>query len=186
MKFCSECGVRLPGRTSGPWPRVACERCGAVFYLSPRLAAACIAYRDDRVLLCRRAVDPGYGMWSLPGGFVEKGESVASGAAREFLEEAWVVVEIARPYALFRVARGHQMHVVYLAKLLDTAFRPGAESLEAALFDESGVPWNHLAFASTREALRRYFGDRRRGVFGFLYAEIMPFAPAVQGDWANA
>lgn len=156
-----------------------------MFYFSPRLATACIACHDDRVLLCRRAVEPAYGMWSLPGGFVEKGESAASGAARELLEEAGVAVEMARPYALFRVAHGHQMHVVYLAKLLDTAFNPGAESIEVALFDEAGMPWNHLAFASTREALRRYFADRRRGVLGFLYAEIMPFAAAPQGDWMN-
>lgn len=179
MKYCSECGARLLVRPSGrEVPRMTCKACGAVFFLPPRLAAACIAYQGDQVLLCRRAVEPGYGLWALPGGFVEGPESAASGARRELSEEAGVTVEIARPYALFRVAPSHQLHIVYLAVLCDIAFKPGREMLEVALFAQAQVPWGELAFASTREALRRFFGDLRGGVFGFFYAEIVPFAPA--------
>lgn len=177
MKYCCECGARLPQEASGDTPsRTVCGKCGAVFFLDPRLAAACIAQWREQVLLVRRGVEPGYGLWSLPGGFLEAREAPGAGAGREMLEEAGVGVEIGRAYALFRVVPSHQLHVVYLARLLDTAFKPGAETLEAALFDEDSVPWQRLAFASTREALRRYYADRRRGVFGFLYADIMPFA----------
>lgn len=176
MNYCSECGAKLPAApASDALSRTSCERCGAVFLFSPRLAAACIAQWNDRVLLVRRGIEPGFGLWSLPGGFVESAEALQSGAARELLEEAGVEVEIGRPYAVFRVVPSHQLHVVYLAQLRTAEFKPGSEALEAALFDENTVPWDRLAFASTREALRRYFADRRRGVLGFLYADIMPF-----------
>ena len=182
MKYCSECGPKLSEPANGGRPRMACPQCGAVYLLDPRLAAACIAQWGDQVLLCRRATGPGHGLWSLPGGFIESNEDPVTGATRELLEEAGASVKIERPYALFRVAASHQLHIVYLATLLEIDFKPGSESLDAALFGESSAPCNQLAFASTREALRRYFTDRRRGAFGFLYADIVPFAPALHGD----
>jgi len=187
MKYCCECGSRL--RTPAGRDRLGrrrCEQCGAVFYASPRLGAACIARWDDEVLLVRRGADPGYGLWSLPGGFVEARETPGAGASRELLEEAGVGVEMERPYALFRVAAGHQFHVVYLARLCGTGFAPGPEALEVGLFGETNVPWQRLAFASTRESLRRYFADLRDGRFGFLFADIQPFASATDGSFEAA
>jgi len=133
------------------------------------------------VLLCRRGVYPGYGQWSLPAGFIEVGETGARGALREALEEANVAVAVERPYALFHIAHVNQVHVVYLARLLDGHFRAGSETLEARLFAEEEVPWSELAFATTRDALRQYFVDYRSGDFGFHFADVVPFEP-----WAGA
>lgn len=177
MKFCSECGSRVtlspvPGAQQG---RFVCDGCRRVFYQSPRLIAGCIACRDDKILLCRRAIDPGYGLWALPAGFVETGESAALGAVRETLEEAQVTVEIDRLYALFHIPHLNQVHLLFLARLLDGPLIAGAESLEVKLFGETDLPWGDLAFATSRDALRQYFRDADEGTFGFHFGEIVPF-----------
>lgn len=176
MKYCCECGskVRL-SRLAAEGMRYVCTGCGRVLYQSPRLAAGCIAAWEDRILLCRRAVEPGYGLWGLPSGFVETKETAAKGAARETLEEVNVAVEIERPHALFHIPHMNQMVVLFLGRLLDSRFEAGGETLEAKLFREEDVPWAELAFTTTRDALRQYFEDRRDGAFGFHFADIVPF-----------
>jgi ADP-ribose pyrophosphatase YjhB (NUDIX family) len=176
MKYCSECGAKVvfEQHARGATWRFVCKACGAVFYQSPKLATACIADWQGRILLCRRAVDPERGRWELPAGFVAAGETVSAGAVREALEEANVEVEIERPYALLHVPHVNQMRVVYLARLRSTQFKAGAETLEVRLFEEDEIPWDLLAFATTRDTLRRYFADRKDGVFGFFFAEIVP------------
>ena len=176
MKYCSECGRPVNvQRPDGAPARYVCSSCGAVFFQSPRLAVACIAEWENQVLLCRRAVDPGYGLWTLPAGFIESNETGMKGVIRETLEEAGVVVEVGRPYALFHIPHVNQAHIVFLARLLDTNFRAGTESLDVRLFGQEEVPWDALAFATTREALRHYFRDRQDGeICGFHFADIVP------------
>ena len=176
MKYCSECGgtVTFERRARDEAWRFVCKTCPAVFYQTPKLAAACIANWEDRILLCRRGVEPERGCWELPAGFVAGGETVSAAAKRETLEEANVEVEIERPYALIHVAHVNQIRVVYLARLCSCEFSIGAETLEVSLFDEDQIPWEALAFATTRDTLRRYFADRKAGVFGFFFAEIVP------------
>jgi ADP-ribose pyrophosphatase YjhB (NUDIX family) len=177
MKFCSECGSKVvfEPRSRGATSRFVCTACQTVFYQSPKLATGCIAERDTRIVLCRRAVPPNAGLWELPAGFVASGEAVQSAAMREVLEEANVEVEIQRVYALLHIPHINQMRVIYLARLLDDKLRPGAETAEARLFDEAQVPWNDLAFATTRDVLQRYFRDRKTGEMGFFFADIVPF-----------
>ena len=175
MRFCSECGSRLVERRRehDRAPRFACVTCHAVYYLNPRLVVACIAAREDRILLCRRGNSPGYGQWNLPSGFVERGEPAAVGAAREALEEAQATVELERPYALFHLPHENQMQIVYLARLQGESFGAGTETLEVRLFKEADIPWGQLAFVSTQVALRQYFGDVQSGRFGFHFADIL-------------
>lgn len=175
MKYCSECGAKVvleQRRRAGAW-RFVCHACRAVFYQTPKLATACLADSEGQLLLCRRAVEPERGLWEFPAGFVAPGETVAAAAARETLEEAGVEVDIGRPYALLHVAPANQLRVVYLGTLRSTAFTPGTETLEARLFHEHEVPWDALAFATTRETLRHYLTERKEGVLGFFFAEIV-------------
>ncbi|HUJ01806.1 MAG TPA: NUDIX hydrolase [Usitatibacter sp.] len=177
MKFCSECGSKVIARSgpNGAPTRFVCTACRASFFQDPRLSAGCIAEWQGRILLCRRAVDPGEGLWELPSGFIADGETVESGALREVLEEAGATVAIRRPYALLHMPRVNQMRVIYLAQLLDDRVEAGIETLEVRLFEEGEVPWNEIAFASTRTALKRYFTERKSGILGFFFAEILPF-----------
>ncbi len=179
MKYCSECGAKVvleQRRRPRAW-RFVCKTCGAIFYQPPKLAAACLAEWQDQILLCRRAVDPERGRWELPAGFVMSKETVAAAAAREMLEEAGVEVDIDRPYALLHVAHENQMRLVYLARLRSTSFKPGAETLEARLFHERELPWDTIAFATTRDTLRRYLIERKEGTLAFFFAEIVPVYP---------
>jgi ADP-ribose pyrophosphatase YjhB (NUDIX family) len=179
MKYCCECGapVALSRPRGKALVRYVCEGCRRVYYHSPRLVAGCIAASDDSVLLCQRGVEPGYGLWNLPSGFVEMPERAPGGAAREALEEANVAVDVERLYALFHIPHINQTLLVYLARLLDAQVVAGPETLAARLFKEAEVPWDQLAFATTQNALQRYFEDRRNGDFGFHFAEIVPFDP---------
>ncbi|TAK86245.1 MAG: NUDIX domain-containing protein [Betaproteobacteria bacterium] len=174
MNYCSECGSRvaLQDRPGDRAPRYACPGCRKIFYLSPRLVVACLAIRERGVLLCRRGVQPGYGLWTLPCGFIEKGEPASRAAVREALEEAQATIELGRPYALFHIPHANQMQVVFLAELADSACAAGSETLEARLFEEAEIPWGELAFASTGVVLRQYFGDLRSGRLGFHFADI--------------
>jgi ADP-ribose pyrophosphatase YjhB (NUDIX family) len=177
MKYCCECGAavalsRSPGKSMVCY---VCIRCRRIYYHSPRLVAGCIAAIDDRILLCQRGVDPAYGLWNLPSGFIEMPECAPDGAAREALEEANVAIDLERLYALFHIPHINQTLLVYLARLQDAHVVAGPETLAARLFKEAEVPWDQLAFATTQNALQRYFEDRRNGDFGFHFAEIVPF-----------
>jgi len=179
MKYCCECGAAVAlskprGKALG---RYVCTNCRRIYYHSPRLVAGCIATSDDRVLLCQRGVEPGYGLWNLPSGFVEMSEGALGGAAREALEEANAAVDVERLYALFHIPHINQTLLVFLARLPDVHVIPGPETLAVKLFEEAEVPWEEIAFATTRTALQRYFEDRRSGTYGFHFAEIVPFDP---------
>ncbi|MDR1855210.1 MAG: NUDIX hydrolase [Azoarcus sp.] len=170
MNFCSECGapvgLRVPEGDSRP--RYVCTKCGAVHYQNPRLVVGAIPeWRDGRILLCRRAIEPRLGKWTLPAGFMENGETTAEAAARETLEEACAHIEIGDMYTVVDVPHVSQVHVFFRARLLDEDFYPGDESLETVLLAEDEIPWRDIAFRTTLVTLRRYYEDRRAGAWRF-------------------
>ena len=167
MNYCGNCGARVklsvpPGDNR---PRHVCTRCGEIHYLNPKMVTGCIPTWEDRVLLCRRAIEPRYGLWTLPAGFMENGESCQEGAARETLEEANARVRIRQLYTTFNLPHIDQVYLLFRGELLDLDFSPGEESLEVELFREEEIPWEELAFAVVKETLKLYFADRRSGSY---------------------
>jgi ADP-ribose pyrophosphatase YjhB (NUDIX family) len=167
MNYCSNCGSRVVLRTpSGDdRPRYICDACHTIHYQNPRVVTGCIAQWEHQILLCRRAIEPRYGMWTLPAGFLENGESTAQAAARETLEEANARVVIDAPFSLIDIPRINQVYVMFRARLLALDYAPGSESLEVQLFREEAIPWGKLAFAAVEQTLVFFFEDRRSGRF---------------------
>jgi ADP-ribose pyrophosphatase YjhB (NUDIX family) len=176
MKFCSQCGAPVtlrvpPGDTL---ERHVCNACHVIHYQNPRMVVGCIVEWDDRVLLCRRAIEPRHGLWTVPAGYLEKGETIEQGAERETLEEANARIEIGPLYAVYNIPHIGQVYLLFRARLLDARVRPGAETLEVGLYNETEIPWDQLAFATVRNTLQHYFSDRRRGEFQFHLGTIEP------------
>ena len=174
MKFCSNCGATValripPGDTL---PRYVCQSCGSIHYQNPKIVVGAIPEWEDRILLCRRAIEPRQGFWTLPAGFMENAETTAEGAARETLEEACARIEVGELFTLINVPHISQVHIVHRARLLDLEFAPGEESLEVALFAEEDIPWQEIAFRTIAMTLRHYFEDRRHGNFRFHTGSI--------------
>ncbi|MDR0529386.1 MAG: NUDIX hydrolase [Zoogloeaceae bacterium] len=167
MRFCNQCGktveYRIPEGES--LPRAVCGGCGYIQYENPRLILGAVAEWEGRLLLCRRAIEPRAGLWTLPAGFMENGESSLDAALRETREEARAELLEARLFALMDVPGVNQVHVFYRARLADGRHAPGEESLETMLAAEAEIPWSALAFRTTRRCLELYLEDRRRGVF---------------------
>lgn len=178
MNYCNQCGapvsLRIPQGDSVP--RHVCQRCATIHYLNPKLVVGCIPEWEDRILLCRRAIEPRYGRRTLPAGFMENGETTAQGAVRETLEEACARVEIGELFSLVNVPHINQVHLFYRGRMLDTQFAAGLESLDTALFSEDDIPWNDLAFRSVTLCLQAYFADRRAGRFIFHEDDLLPQA----------
>ena len=145
--------------------RHVCEACGIVHYFNPRNVVGSIPVFGNQVLLCRRAIAPRHGYWTLPAGFMELGESTSAGAARETQEEAGAVVEIGPLYSLLNVPHAEQVHLFYLAHMTSSEFEAGEESLEVALFSEQNIPWHEIAFPTVKQTLEWFFADRAAGVF---------------------
>jgi len=148
-------------------PRHVCDACGSIHYVNPKLVLGAIPEWEGRLLLCRRAIEPRYGYWTLPAGFMENDETTAEAAARETLEEAGARIELQGPFSMISVPYVNQVHVFYRARLLDLEFKPGVESLEVALFEEARVPWKDIAFRTVGLTLKHWFADRKGGAFGF-------------------
>lgn len=166
MKFCSNCGSNHLERTVPPGdnrPRLVCANCGAIHYSNPKVVAGCLPVFEDKVLLCRRSIQPAYGLWNVPSGYLENGESVAEGAQREVWEEAAARVELDYLITLYNIERINQVYLQFVGRLVDGAFGVGEESLECQLFSEENVPWKEMAFTSSVFTLKRYFEDRRAG-----------------------
>ena len=174
MKFCSNCGspVALRVPPGDTLPRYVCDSCSTIHYRNPLMVIGSIPEWEDCVLLCKRAIEPRSGLWTLPAGFMELGETTAQGAIRETIEEAGARVELEGLYSLINVVRVGQVHLFYRARMLDTDFVPGPESLEAKLVREAEVPWDEIAFRTTKMTLEFYFADRREGRFTFHAADI--------------
>ncbi|WP_034297028.1 NUDIX hydrolase [Herbaspirillum sp. RV1423] len=165
MKFCSECAhpVSLQIPPDDNRPRYVCSNCGAIHYQNPKMVIGSIpAWKRDgevRVLLCRRAIEPRYGYWTLPAGFMENGETTTDAAVRETEEEAGARIELGPLFSLINVPHVHQVHFFYLAELLDLDYAAGTESLEVALFKEDEIPWPDIAFPTVEYTLRAFFSD---------------------------
>jgi ADP-ribose pyrophosphatase YjhB (NUDIX family) len=148
-------------------PRWVCDQCGIVHYDNPKLVVGSIPSYEGKLLLCRRAIEPRYGYWTLPAGFMENAETAGQAALRETMEEAGARIELGPAFSLVSVPHVNQVHLFYRARLLDLEFKPGEESLEVALFEEKDVPWSHLAFRTVGFTLKQWFEDRANGTFGF-------------------
>ena len=178
IKHCRACGAvvvyRLPddGDTK---LRAVCTACNTVHYENPLSVVGTIptwGKHGEQVLLCKRNIEPRWGKWTLPAGFMELGETTAEGAARETVEEAGAQFEMQALFALMNVAKVGQIHLFYRAKLLSDSFNPGIETIEARLFIESEIPWEELAFRTVKETLKLYFENRRTGKFDFHVLDL--------------
>lgn len=169
MKYCQHCAGPItrqipPGDDK---PRDCCLQCDVVFYQNPNNIVGTLPVYEDRVLLCRRAIEPRLGKWTLPAGFMENGESTLEGAIRETAEEAGatVLAPDCQLYTLFNLPTINQVYLFFLTQLRSTDFNPGPESLEVALFREEDIPWDEIAFTVVRVSLEQYFRDRKQFLF---------------------
>ncbi|MEO5732703.1 MAG: NUDIX hydrolase [Rubrivivax sp.] len=167
ITHCRVCGAATEYRVppDDNRERATCTGCGEIHYENPLTVVGTLPVWGEQVLLCRRNIEPRYGLWTLPAGFLELGESTGDGAVRETVEEAGAHIELQGLYTLLNVVRVGQVHLFYRARMLDTHLEPGPETIEARLFDETDVPWNELAFRTVRQTLEHYYADRRRGEF---------------------
>ncbi|RTZ42323.1 NUDIX hydrolase [Candidimonas sp. SYP-B2681] len=167
QKFCSQCGNPLSLYIPPDDNRLrdVCDTCGAVHYQNPRNVVGVVPVWQDRILLCRRAIEPRYDKWTLPAGFMELGETTAEGAMRETQEEAGAQIELGPLYTVIDVPHAEQVHFFYLAEVQSAELYPGPESLEAAFFDLDDIPWSELAFRTVTTTLEHYLADRQTGVF---------------------
>ncbi len=165
IRHCNACGALVQYRvpTGDSLPRAVCTACSHIQYENPRNIVGTLPQWENRVLLCRRAIEPRLGLWTLPAGFLELDESSEQGAVRETLEEAGTEVELQGLYSVVNVRPVNQIYLLYRARLLSPQWQPGAETLEARLFSAEEVPWEHIAFRAVGETLRRYFGELRAG-----------------------
>jgi ADP-ribose pyrophosphatase YjhB (NUDIX family) len=183
MNFCTNCGrpltVKIP--EGDDRPRHVCESCGVIHYRNPRMVVGCIPVLGDRILLCRRAIEPRLGKWTIPAGYLENGETVTEGARRESFEEARARYAELVPYRLYNIRHVNQMYLIFRGVLADSGFGPGEESLAVDLFEESEIPWSELAFKVIFTCLSHFFEDRRKGGFPFQVGDILPEADGEEG-----
>lgn len=174
MKYCSLCGhpveFKIPEGDS--LPRYVCPSCGEIHYQNPKMVVGCIPEWEDKILLCKRAIEPKYGFWTLPAGFMENGETTAEGALRETWEEAGARVELGPLYTLINLPHINQVYLMFRGKLLDLDYQPGTESLDVKLFTEAEIPWGEIAFRTVHASLQLYFQDRKNGGYGFHFGDI--------------
>ncbi len=175
IKHCRQCGSAVEQRIPDDGdtkPRAVCPACHTIHYVNPLNVVGTIPVWGEKVLLCKRNIEPRKGRWTLPAGFMELGETTAEGAARETVEEAGAQFEMHALFSLINVARVGQVHLFYRATLLSPEFAPGTETQEAELFDEADIPWDEIAFRTVKETLEQFFADRRAGHFGFHTLDI--------------
>lgn len=175
MKFCSECGadVELKVPDDDNRHRHVCVSCNTIHYHNPKIVAGSIPEWNDQILLCRRAIEPRYGLWTLPAGFMENDETTLQAAVRETLEEANARVRVDDLYMLVNLPHVNQVYMMYRSTLEDKDFSAGEESLEVGLYQEKDIPWDTLAFPVIRETLKHYYQDRRNGGFRIRTGEIL-------------
>jgi len=167
MKFCSDCGsnVSLKVPDGDNLPRFICAECETIHYQNPKVVAGAVLEYEGRILMCKRAIDPRYGYWTVPAGFMENKETVRQAAARETYEEALAVPSKIDLYAVYNLPHVNQVYIMFQGKLDKPEFGPGPESLEVELLEEQDIPWDDLAFRVVAMTLKRYFTDKKYGDF---------------------
>lgn len=169
MKYCHQCAepliLRVP--VGDDKPRHCCTACDSIFYLNPKNVVGTVPFFEDKVLLCKRAIQPRIGKWTLPAGFMENGESSLHGAIRETQEEAGasVIIQNDSLYTLFNLPKINQVYMFFRAELANLDYAAGLESEEVALFTEQEIPWQEIAFPVVKSTLEHYFEDLRRNRF---------------------
>ena len=176
MKFCCHCGHKVSYRIpdGDDRERFVCDNCHAIHYLNPKVVVGAIPVWNDKILLCRRAIQPRKGFWTIPAGFMENGETTAEGAARESWEEACARLDNLQLYRLFDLPNINQVYIFYRAELQDGEFGVGSESLEAALFDEADIPWQELAFPVVVDVLQEFIVDRKAASYQVRVSGVNP------------
>ncbi len=176
IKHCKNCGTAVTYRVPDDGDtkeRAVCSACLTIHYENPLNVVGTVPYWGEKILLCKRNIEPRWGKWTLPAGFMELNETVAEGAARETVEEAGAEFEMEGLFSLVNIPRVGQVHLFYRARLLSDRFNPGVETIEARLFEEHEIPWDEIAFKTVGETLRRYFSDRRAGQFAIHAIDIV-------------
>ena len=178
MKFCNLCGHSVSQHVPQGDSRLryVCDHCHTVHYQNPNIVAGCLPTWGTQVLLCRRAIEPRKGYWTLPAGFMENGETVEQAARRETLEEACAIVENLNIYTLIDVPHINQVHIFYRAELHSPDFAAGEESLEVRLFEEADIPWSELAFRTVSRTLECFFADRPGATYPVRSEAVAPLA----------
>ena len=161
QKYCSDCGEVVIIKFAEGRDRIVCEHCCTIHYTNPKLVVGVLAVWENKVLLCRRAIEPRKGYWNLPAGYLEDYEKAEDGAIRETWEEAGTEIEIEKVFTVYNLPQANQVYIHFLAKLKDGIIRNGEESIESALFAEDEIPWKEMAFTSSSFALRKFFEDRK-------------------------
>lgn len=174
IKFCTACGSRVELKTPDDEDQVraVCTVCGQVHYENPKMVVGCIPELDGKILLCKRNIEPRKGLWTLPAGYLENGESVQEGAIRETFEETGNRVGSVEPYRLFNIVFVDQIYFMFRAAMQSDTFGPTSESSEVRLFDEQDIPWDKIAFEVIRQTLDHYLADRKKGTFPFKMFDL--------------
>ena len=175
MKFCIKCGasVSMIVPDGDTRKRAVCDNCGHIHYVNPRVVTGCLPVHKDQVLLCKRAIEPRYGFWTLPAGYLENGETITDGASRETMEEANANVAGLELYTVFSLPHISQIYTFFLAELKKPEFSSGEESLEVKLFSENEIPWDSLSFPVVTQTLEFFFEDRKTNVFPVRYIDLL-------------
>jgi len=175
MKFCSHCGglnhQTIPQGDNRE--RAVCSQCNFIHYQNPNIICGCLPIYEDKVLLCKRAIEPRLGFWTLPAGFMENGETLQEGAQRETWEEAKAKLENLCLYSVFNLPKINQVYVIFKAELIGGEHSVGEESLETRLYHEHEIPWDNLAFPTITNTLKRYFSDRKTGEFPLIIEDLI-------------
>ena len=175
MKFCSSCGheVSLTVPSGDNRPRYVCQHCNTIHYQNPNVVAGVIAEYEDRILLCKRAINPQIGKWTLPAGFLENRETVMQGAAREAMEEANAELADMQLFSVISIPHISQVYMMYRAQLVDGKASAGPESEDVGLYAEADIPWDEIAFPVVVESLKLYYEDIKNGGFRVHYGDIV-------------
>lgn len=175
MKFCSQCGKQVEQKIPEADNRLryVCTSCDMIHYQNPNIVSGTLPVYGDKILLCKRAIEPRYGYWTLPAGFMENSETTSQAAVRETWEEAEAVVEIGKLFSMISVPQVDQVHLFFLARLLEPSYAAGSESLEVELFSEEDIPWEEIAFPTVKKTLKLFFADRKNNSFNTHVTDIV-------------
>lgn len=175
MKFCSHCGglnqLSIPKGDNRE--RSVCSQCGFIHYQNPNIICGCLPIYKNKVLLCKRAIEPRFGFWTLPAGFMENGETLQEGAQRETWEEAKATLENMTLYSIFNLPNINQVYIIFKADVVDGIHAVGEESLETRFYEEHEIPWDNLAFPTITKTLKRFFEDRKTNHYPIIIEDLI-------------